>query len=655
MDFDKIFLKEATPTSIGGQAIMDGVMMRGPDRVAIAMRLPSDDIYLKTEKAAPKSKVMKIPIIRGVVAFVQSLTVGMSTLMKSADILERFTPEDEEEEPSDFEQKLIDKFGDRAVWNLMLGLSVVAAIALTVVGFIIFPTVAVNWLSGYITNSIVLNILEGVFRILLFVLYILAVSMMKDIKTLFMYHGAEHKTIHCYENGLELTPENARGFYTLHPRCGTSFLMFVMIISLLLFSLLGWPDLLMRVLSRLLLIPVIAGLSYELLRWAGRSDGKVVRALSVPGLLLQKLTTKEPTDEQLEIAIVSLKAVLVPAEAEDCDGVFDRNGNVVDDEPGDDEATDDEDDEVEDEDEDVDELARFINRHRYDKDPNSVSNTLKRGRETLTLVENGRREADDIFCYVMGFSHSDLITRSEEVLRDDDIAEYERLIERRLTGTPLQYITKVQEFMGLPFRVNESVLIPRLDTEILAEQAIGVISGKGWVEPQVLDLCSGSGVLGIVVAREFKGAEVTFADVSQDAMSVAMNNAQINNVFRRCMFLTGDMFDALPTEKGYDMIISNPPYIKTDVIGTLSTEVKDHEPLLALDGGTDGLDMYRKIAANAGGRLNDGGVLALEIGYDQAEDVARLLAESGDFSKAAVIKDLQGRDRVIMAERKGNR
>lgn len=224
-----------------------------------------------------------------------------------------------------------------------------------------------------------------------------------------------------------------------------------------------------------------------------------------------------------------------------------------------------------------------------------------------------------------------------------------------MTGTPLQYITKVQEFMGLPFRVNESVLIPRLDTEILAEQAIGVISGKGWVEPQVLDLCSGSGALGIVVAREFKGAEVTFADVSQDAMSVAMNNAQINNVFRRCMFLTGDMFDALPTEKGYDMIISNPPYIKTDVICTLSTEVKDHEPLLALDGGTDGLDMYRKIAANAGGRLNDGGVLALEIGYNQAEDVARLLAESGDFSKAAVIKDLQGRDRVIMAERKGNR
>lgn len=652
MDYDKIFLKEATPTSIGGQAIMEGVMMRGPDRVAIAMRLPNDDIYLKTEKMPPPRKVMKIPIIRGVVAFVKSLTVGMSTLMKSADILEQFLPEDEEEEPSPMEQKLIDKFGDRVVWNIMLGFSVIAAIALTILGFVIFPTIAVNWLSGFISNSIVLNILEGVLRIILFVLYIVIISRMKDIKTLFMYHGAEHKTIHCYENGLELTPENARGFYTLHPRCGTSFLMFVMIISLLLFSLLGWPSLLMRVLSRLLLIPVIAGLSYELLRWAGRSDGKVVRALSVPGLLLQKLTTKEPTDEQLEIAIVSLKAVLVPAEADDFDGVFDENGNIVD-EPELSDEDDEADDTEADGDEDVDELAQFINRHRYDNDPNSVTNTLKRGKETLTLIENGRHDAEDIFCYVMGFSHSDLITRSEEVLRDDDIAEYDRLIEKRLTGTPLQYITRVQEFMGLPFRVNESVLIPRMDTEVLAEQAIGVISGRGLVEPEILDLCSGSGALGIVMAREFRGAEVTLADVSQDAMSIAMNNAQINDVFRRCIFLTGDLFDALPVEKGYDIILCNPPYIRTDVIDTLSTEVRDHEPRIALDGGADGLDIYRRIAKNAGSRLKDGGVLAMEIGCDQAEDVTRLLANSGDFEQAAVIKDLQGRDRVIMTERKG--
>lgn len=321
MDFKKIFIPGVKPTSIGGQAVMDGVMMRGPDRMALAMRLPGGDVYLRTEKQKPPGRWRKIPLVRGVVSFVQSLATGMGTLMDSADILERYLPEEEAEEPTRFENWLNDRFGPRAAWNVMLTISVILAIAITVLGFVIFPTWAVNWLGAFIHSDIALNLIEGIFRILLFLLYIVAIRKMDDVDTMFRYHGAEHKSIHTFESGLELIPENARQFPTLHPRCGTSFLMFVMIVSLLLFSFLGWPSLGMRIASRILLIPVIAGISYELLRWAGRSDNVIVRWLSVPGLLFQKITTAEPDDSQVEIAMTALNAVLVDPDAPDVDGV----------------------------------------------------------------------------------------------------------------------------------------------------------------------------------------------------------------------------------------------------------------------------------------------------------------------------------------------
>jgi uncharacterized protein YqhQ len=195
--------------------------------------------------------------------------------------------------------------------------------------FVLLPTVIVNFLSGMIKSVIVLNLIEGFLRIAMFIGYIVLISNMKDIRRVFEYHGAEHKTIHCYENGLELTPENAKEFIRLHPRCGTSFLMFVMVISLILFSLLGWPNLIMRVVSRIILIPVVAAISFEILQWAGRSNNRFVELVSVPGLLLQKLTTREPDASQLEVAIVSMKAVLVPSETPVFEGITDTDANFV--------------------------------------------------------------------------------------------------------------------------------------------------------------------------------------------------------------------------------------------------------------------------------------------------------------------------------------
>lgn len=308
MDIKKIFIHDACPTKMGGQAVMEGIMMKGEKKTALAVRLPNGDIEIETKKTKTYGKWMKIPIVRGVVAFVDSLIYGVGTLMDSAEILE--DNDVEEYEKGRFEIWFENKFGAKKLWNLMIALSVIMALAFTVGVFIILPTGAVSIMKLFTDSVFWLNFVEGVFRIALFVAYVWAISFMPDIRRVFRYHGAEHKTIHAFENGLELTPANCAAFPTLHPRCGTSFLMFVFIIAFALHFLLGWPSLWLRILSRLLLLPVIAGLSYELLKWAGRSDNWLVKILSLPGLLLQKITTKEPDDSMLEVAIAAVNAVL---------------------------------------------------------------------------------------------------------------------------------------------------------------------------------------------------------------------------------------------------------------------------------------------------------------------------------------------------------
>ncbi len=332
MDLNKIFLKDACPTSMGGQAVIDGVMMRGEDRLAIAVRIPDGRIHIRTELLKKPGKWAKLPIIRGVFAFINSLTIGMRTLLYSADVAAEYdeTGELEEaQEPSKLEKFITEKFGEKAAWKVMLYLAVLTAILFSVGFFILLPTVLVNIVGKLTQNAFLLNLVEGIVRMAIFIGYITAISHLGDIKKTFMYHGAEHKSIHCFENGLELTPKNAQQFYTLHPRCGTSFLMFVMIIGLIIFSLLGWPNIWLRLLSRIMLIPVVAGLSYELLKWAGRSDSIVVKILSMPGLWLQKVTTAPPTDDMIEVAIASIKAVMVPPDTECIEGICDNDGNLL--------------------------------------------------------------------------------------------------------------------------------------------------------------------------------------------------------------------------------------------------------------------------------------------------------------------------------------
>ena len=695
LDYSKIFIKDACPTSIGGQAVMEGVMMQGPDRIALAMRLPSGDLYLKTKMKPEEPKAMKVPVVRGVVAFVRSLVNGMSTLMESADILEKYAPEEYAEEETKFEKWVNSKFGEKAAWNILMTASLLFAIVLSVVLFVIFPTWVVNFLGKWISSTFVLNLIEGVLRILMFIGYVVMIRRMKEIETLFRYHGAEHKSIHCFENNLELTPENAQQFYTLHPRCGTSFLVFVLIISLLLFSFLGWPNLALRIASRLLLIPVIAGLSFELLRWAGRSDNWIVRILSLPGLMLQKLTTAEPTTEQLEVGLLSLKAVLVDKDMPVIDGFVDRDGNMIGDplwKPGSEvmsKKLPDDDYEIVPADEDsINEAIKFLDgldengytmvvpfsedsislpkaiadhmqteaknsilARRFTKDITTIENALSWGQAALSMVENGRNEARIILQYATGLTQSELITKSKELMDEEDFKEYEKRIHDRLTGTPLQYILGMQEFMGVPIRVNPDVLIPRLDTEVVVEEAIRIIREKDWAHPDILDMCTGSGAIGVSIAVLVPESIVTMTDVSEEAVKTAKSNASLNEVSRQCVFLKGNMFEALPADREYDMIICNPPYIRTEDIDTLSIEVREHEPKMALDGGEDGLDFYRILAQDASMHIRTGGVLVMEIGADQAGSVKRLMMKNKAWDNVHKIQDLAGLDRAIIAER----
>lgn len=294
-------------TSIGGQAIIEGVMMRGPEKIAMAVRKPDGEIIIEEKALKKKNVFFKIPIIRGVFAFVDSLVIGVQALMFSANFYDI-----DDGKPIDEKEKSNGDKKEEVMSPAMMYFSVIASVLISVGLFIALP----NFIAGLIVSkesSIVLyNAVESIVKILIFTGYLWAVSRMKDIQRVFEYHGAEHKSIFCYENGEELTVENVKKYQRFHPRCGTSFLLFVMIISIIVFSIMGrFENRWINVLVRVALMPIIAGISYEIIRFAGKNvDKKSVAWLSKPGLWLQRLTTREPDDSQIEVAIASLKAVI---------------------------------------------------------------------------------------------------------------------------------------------------------------------------------------------------------------------------------------------------------------------------------------------------------------------------------------------------------
>lgn len=289
-------------SGIGGQAVMEGVMMKNADRYAVAVRKPDQEIAIEVKDyqgAVRNEKVRHIPIIRGVLNFIDSLVLGMTTLTYSASFFE-----DEAEKKEE-----MDEAAKKKKEKLEMGATVAVSIVLAVAVFMILPYYLSLIFQRYITSPTLLALIEGVLRLVIFIAYVLLISQVEDIKRVFMYHGAEHKCINCIENGMELTVENVRKSSRLHKRCGTSFLLFVLVLSILFFAFIRVDNRIFKVLLRILLVPVIAGVSYEFIRLAGRSDNKLVDLISKPGLWLQRLTTKEPDDSMIEVGIASVEAV----------------------------------------------------------------------------------------------------------------------------------------------------------------------------------------------------------------------------------------------------------------------------------------------------------------------------------------------------------
>ena len=323
--------KEIKKTMIGGQALIEGIMMRGPDKDAIVVR-NKDGIQVEVtpRKKRKKGSVATWPVIRGAVTFFDSQIVGVKALMRSADL----SPEEGvQEEPTKFDLWLEKKLGNEAFQKLLVGIAVAMGMGLSILLFFLLPMVIAGFLDKIVENVLVLNLIEGVVRIIIFFGYMFLVSRMKEMRRVFAYHGAEHKTIRCYEAGLELTVENVRPQTRLHPRCGTSFLLVVMVLSILLFSIASSlilaivPSLaplrgtllyrFVMIACKLLLLPLVVGVTYECNRWIGRHDNALTRILSAPGMFFQKFTTNEPDDEMIEVGIASLKAVLPEQEGAD--------------------------------------------------------------------------------------------------------------------------------------------------------------------------------------------------------------------------------------------------------------------------------------------------------------------------------------------------
>lgn len=584
--------------TIGGQAVLEGVMMRGKQSYATAVRNSEGKIIIESERLGEPKKWNKIPLLRGVLNFFSMMFVGTKILMRSAEV---FGEQLEESEPSKFE-KWLSKSLHIDIMTIAMVIGLTLGLALSIGLFFVLPQLIVSGLGllGVKLHPILFNLIEGIVRIAIFMAYLLIVRLMKDIKRVFMYHGAEHKTISCYESDLELTTDNAKNMSTKHDRCGTNFIVIVMLVSVLVFSLTGWtenPDypkiinVVIRTAIRLALLPLVAGVSYELLKLLAKYDNWFARLIKAPGLLVQRLTTIEPTEDMLEVAIAAFKEVeLLESNPEADTKKFD------------------------------------------------IKKDCSRLRAELEAYLDGDSEvsakADWILSEVTGVKRSELsdIKYVNETQYKNAVQYAKKVAE----GNPLQYVLGYTEFYGYRIKTDSRALIPRPETELLTERALEKINENS----KVLDLCTGSGAIAIALSKQ-KGIKITASDISEEALSLAKENAELNGA--DVEFVKSDMFASIDNK--FDLIVCNPPYVTDSEYKTLDQEVKK-EPRAALLGGKDGLDFYRILADKSKDYLTENGYLFMEIGSGQAEDVIRLF----NFYDVEIFNDYEGFTRIVVAK-----
>lgn len=577
-------------TDVGGQAVIEGVMMRGSKGIATAVRTSKENIeidFKKVTSITKKHKFLNIPFIRGIFILIDSLIVGIKTLNYSASFFE-------DTEPSKFEEWLRSKFGEKSN-DIIIGITMVVSMIIAMILFMAMPTGIASLFKNLGLAPIALNLIEAVIRITILILYIYGISKMEDIFRVFQYHGAEHKTIFCYEAEEELTVENVKRYSRFHPRCGTNFLFLIMMVSVLVFTFTGWGSFIERLALRVILIPIISGITYEIIKWLGKSNGKFAQIISYPGLRLQELTTREPDDSQIEVAIAALMA---------------SEG-------------------LEEEEKTIKQLLDF-----------GIEKLKEANIDTYIL------DAQLLLGKVIARDRLYIMTNRDEKINKKLKKDYLELINKRIKKMPISYILGETEFMGLDLYVEEGVLIPRGDTEVLVEEVLKLIPEDRTVK--VCDLCCGSGAIGIALAHYRDNINIDLIDYYEIPEKITKKNLNRHNLNDRAKFIKSNLLDKpIKDNKKYDLIVSNPPYIKEEVIETLMDDVKDYEPRTALSGGDDGLCFYKRIIEESRYILNENGILSFEIGHDQAEEINRLMTES-NFKDIRVFKDLAGLDRVVI-------
>lgn len=573
--------------NIGGQAVLEGVMMRGTSSMATAVRDSKNNIVIESSRFASnkeKPAIYRMPVIRGIISFFNSMVMGIKIINRSSEVFGDLS----EEAPSRFEKWLAKTF-KVDIMNVVIVIGALLGILFSIGLFVFIPQLittgifrAAKLSTVGFGMSVVYNLIAGALRMIIFIGYIVLVSKVKDIKRLFRYHGAEHKTISCYEKGMELSVENVQKMTTIHDRCGTTFMFIVMTFSILFFALFpvellsnagAVTNFILRVVSRIIMIPLVAGISYEILKFLAKFDNKVVRIIKKPGLWLQKLTTKEPEDSMVEVAIAAFNEVLLLESDKD-----------------------------------------------YPTKTFVTYKTIEKTVKDIEASEISQNEAELILCHVLKANTKTELYDGRRINNTDYDSAME-FAKRRAKGAPLQYVLGEACFYGYDFLVNTNVLIPRFDTEVIVEKTIKI--AQNMQNPRILDLCTGSGAIAIAIKKNVE-CQMVATDVSPDAIAVAQQNAE--RLGAEIDLRLGNLFKPVKGDK-FDIIVSNPPYIQSMAIADLDKEVADYEPTIALDGGADGLDYYKDITANAQKYLNDGGYLILEVGINQAELVAEMLTE----------------------------
>ncbi len=590
-------------TYIGGQAVLEGVMMMGKTCMATAVRDGDGEIQIEAKRHTVNPKLRtacKIPFVRGIINLVLSLVRGTKALMRSAAVYG-----EDDEEAGRLQKWLAEKFR----LNLMDVISAVSTclgVILAVGIFIFLPRFLITLIPP-VQRTVWEYVLLGVFKLAIFIAYLALILVLKDIRRLYMYHGAEHKTINAYEQGVELSPEKVKQCSRIHDRCGTSFLFIVLFINIVIISLVTWAfdsyvlhvkngilRFLLNFGIELVLLPLIAGIAYELLKFFARFDNKFVSVFKAPGKLIQKLlTTREPDEEMIAVAIAAFKKVLE----------MDADETVPE--------------------------TEFVTGGILSK---MLGDTKRRFAEK----QIDESDAEWIYSLVLGVKRSELT--SGRVINMEESKRISEIVEKRLTGRPLWYIVGDTEFYNCKIKVDERALIPRPETELLAEAACKTVEDGD----KVLDLCTGSGCIAVAIAKNCAGrrVSVTAADLSDAAIMLAEENAKLNDV--NINFVQSDLFGGVRGR--FNLIVCNPPYIKSADIPKLQKEVREYEPRIALDGGDDGLDFYRRLAKEVRSYLAKDGMLLLECGEGQAEEILKLF---GRRDYAMVLKDLSGVDRFL--------